>query len=424
MTETCPKCATEITVDPGFRPWCSECGWGCEPQVEAPSGLFDRLYRRLGQRQGERLFSELKNSKEAIGKPKRTAAFLMASLLAIPVHLTTVVLLAAGLWFLIATWFHWIPALIGLALIGAAYALRPRFGRKPDAHVLSREEAPTLFELVDEVARTMDTETVDEIYVDLDINAAYGQYGIRGRSYLTLGSPLWLSLDGAEKVALIAHELAHRVNGDVTRNYWIGNAIGTLANWYSFLRPQHPVTSPRYSWHGTDDWFGESIATYYFGLLASIPVALLLGALVRLSWSSSQRAEYLADYLGSRVSGTREFISFHERSSVLGENAQDLFSATKQCTHEPEKIVPVFVAKFETIPTREMERVRRINKSELLTLDATHPPTYYRCAMLEAFPCPAQLTLTGNRVEKLNAEVASLNSALGKELINLFLPNL
>ena len=426
MSETiaCPKCATDITVDPGFRPWCPECGWGCEPQVEAPSGLFDRIYRRLGQRQGERLFSELKNSKQAIGKPKRTAAFLMASLLAIPVHLTTVVLLAAGLWFLIATWFHWIPALIGLALIGGAYALRPRFGGPPDAHVLSREEAPALYGLVDEVARKMGTETVDEIYVHLDINAGYGQYGIRQKSYLILGAPLWLSYDGGEKVALIAHELAHQVNGDATRGFWIRNAIDTLANWHAFLRPPHPDTSPRFNWHGTDDWIGESLATYYFSRLLSIPVSLLLNALVHLSWNSSQRAEYLADYLGSRVSGTEKFIASDERLSVLTDNADQMAESIKRHVHAPEKIVPDFVSKFETIPTREMERVRRINKSELLTLDATHPPTYYRCAMLEAFPCPAQLTLTGDQVEKLNAEVASLNKALGKELINLFLPNL
>ena len=152
--------------------------------------------------------------------------------------------------------------------------------------------------------------------------------------------------------------------------------------------------------------------------------ALLLNALVHLSWNSSQRAEYLADYLGSRVSGTEKFITSDERLSVLTDNADQMAESIKRHVHAPEKIIPDFVSKFETIPTREMERVRRINKAELLTLDATHPPTYYRCAMLEAFPCPAQLTLTGDQVEKLNAEVASLNKALGKELINLFLPNL
>ncbi|MCP4319025.1 MAG: hypothetical protein GY789_24300 [Hyphomicrobiales bacterium] len=124
------------------------------------------------------------------------------------------------------------------------------------------------------------------------------------------------------------------------------------------------------------------------------------------------------------MSGTREFVSLHERMSVLTDHSHDLFDKTKLHANAPEKIIPDLVSGFTTIPPREMDRVRRINRSELLTLDVTHPPTYLRCRMLEAFPCPPEISLTEEQSEELNTEVATFNGIMGNVLVDKYLPRL
>lgn len=409
-TIACPKCANVVPVDPGFEPWCEQCGWGCESRERLEKGVFDSIYAQIGQRLGERLFLELKNSEKAISKPKVTLAQMVAYLLAAPVLLATISLLATGLWFVVAHWFHPVPAFIGASLIGAAIALRPRFGAPPERFI-SRADAPELYRLVDDVARAMNTRTIDEIYVEPELNAAYGRHGIRRKSFLLIGAPLWLCLKGEEKLALIAHELAHQVNGDTARGYWIHTAIVSLGQWYIFLRQPYP--------DGADI---AEIATHYLGLVLSVPVYLLTYALLHLNWNRSQRAEYLADYLGSRVSGTKAFVALNDRSSVLTDHWTNLFNDAKSFAHTPEKILPAFTSRFKSIPEREFERIRQMDQSELLTLDATHPPTHYRRLMLKSFPCPPQLTLSQDQSEKLNAEIAAFDGVMGKDLVNQYLP--
>ena len=136
------------------------------------------------------------------------------------------------------------------------------------------------------VARALGTKPVNEIYIEPEINAAFGHHGWRQTRYLMLGSPLWLSLDDGGKTALVAHELAHQVNGDFTRGYWIGTAINSLLIWLGFLRQPYLQDGD------------ASVLTHYVLLVLSVPVHLLFLALVQLSWNTSQRAEYLADYLG------------------------------------------------------------------------------------------------------------------------------
>ncbi len=55
---------------------------------------------------------------------------------------------------------------------------------------------------------------------------------------MRLGLPLLAILDNQEKIALIAHELAHDVNGDPARTFFIGAAVGALIEWHQLLLPE------------------------------------------------------------------------------------------------------------------------------------------------------------------------------------------
>jgi heat shock protein HtpX len=114
--------------------------------------------------------------------------------------------------------------------------VRPRVPKVHEA-IMAREKALALHKLADEVARALDTSPVDGIVISSDFNAGLGQGGRRRRRILHLGLPLVSILNGEERVALLAHELAHSVNGDPNRGFFVGTAISSLAQWHYLLRP-------------------------------------------------------------------------------------------------------------------------------------------------------------------------------------------
>ncbi|MEM7426079.1 MAG: M48 family metalloprotease [Pseudomonadota bacterium] len=412
-TTVCPDCAAPIAPSGSFKPWCPECGWGLELEERpGPAGLVGDTYARLGEKLGAGLFETLKASPPEALRPKLTAGKLAALALALPVHLSTIALFALGAWCIYVDWFNWFLAGLGAFLMIAAYALAPRLGSAPP-HTLARSDAPETYKLVDEVASRLGTPTIDLIAVDPQINASFSRFGLKRTSVLTLGAPLWLSFDGAQKTALVAHELAHQVNGDLARSYWVGGAAATLAHWYDFL------TQP-YEEGGTI----FELVTHYGCLALSVPVRLYLSTLLHLFWRGSQTAEYLADHLGSRVSGTAAFISSDERLAVILGNDDRLFRAIRDFYRQPENIIPAFVQSFDNVPENEMERVRQQNEREKLALDATHPPTHYRSELLRSFPAPAQVARTSEQNAAMNAEFAPLNKAMGLELVRQVLPDL
>ena len=114
---------------------------------------------------------------------------------------------------------------VGALLVGIGLMLRPRFGKPPDEGHLSAEEAPTLQGLVEETARALDVPNVDVLIVDHEYNASWAVLGLRRRRVLRLGLPLLAALGPQERVALLAHELAHARNGDSGRGLFIGSAV-------------------------------------------------------------------------------------------------------------------------------------------------------------------------------------------------------
>src|SRR5436189_272087 len=87
-----------------------------------------------------------------------------------------------------------------------------------------RRENQALFKLVDSIAQALHARPIDYITIHTDFNAGFQKVGWRQKTVLSLGYPLWIALTDKERVALIAHELAHDVNGDSTRSRIIGTA--------------------------------------------------------------------------------------------------------------------------------------------------------------------------------------------------------
>lgn len=216
--------------------------------------------------------------------PARVAGYLLACL----VHLTPLALLVAGAYLIAGLTLLSVPA--GLVVLDLAWVLRPRFGRLPSgAAVLTREDAPRLFALIDRIGTEIGTPGADVVVVSGEVNAAFGTYGLRRRRMIEIGHPLWMILTPAERVSVLAHEMAHSRNGDGRHGLVVGGALHSLAE----LRQ---VTE--FGWEpgdGVSRLLAESVLA-----LVGLPVRALALVLELLLNRASQRAEHRADEIQAR----------------------------------------------------------------------------------------------------------------------------
>jgi heat shock protein HtpX len=327
--------------------------------------------------------------------------------LTVGVHLLSLTLFVAGI-FVIATGFPEVgPMLWGAAACTFAWLMRPKPGKVPSQDIASRKDFPALNALVNDVAQELGGRPINSIVVNEHFNAAYGVVGWRRVPVLWIGLPLWMALGPQERLALLAHEVAHGVNGDSTRGLIIGSALSALDEWIGFL--QWPLR------HGATS--SEILAGYVTAIL-SVPFAALQSLLAQLLWFDSQHAEYFADYLGSTIAGTDAAVSSLQRlgcgehlNNVLLKNA---YSTTQSGAH----ILDLFRKRLASLPDREWQRLARFSLRERARLDASHPPTAYRIDFLTAHRIAKPGMIAAESVmNTIDEELNALQESLGNRLI-------
>jgi Zn-dependent protease with chaperone function len=394
-----------LPVDPGYTTWCERCGWNVRPdQSPAAPNAIVRAYETLGRRQSQRLFDDLLRQ-PALKRtliPSDLAAFVIAAL----VHSLTLVCVALGIAVSALFWPNLIGILLGSPLFVLAWVLAPRLPPSPDI-ILDRHEFPALYALADAVADALGTARVAGIAFDMEFNAAFGRAGWRRRNILHLGLPFWAILDDDERVALVAHELAHGANRDFDRGFLVGGAITTLHYWCRILTP------PEYVSGGV-----VALGMFLLRCLSLIPRCLRF-ILAHLRWRGSQRAEYLADHCAATVGGTAAVLSLlgklhFERDYRLvrewvaqGYKRASLFDALRQ--------------RVTWVPPRELERLHRVAQASAARLDVTHPPVANRIALLKARPAAplASIATTLDRRE-LQAETTAIEEVFERELVTFY----
>lgn len=276
---------------------------------------------------------------------------------------------------------------------------------------------PTLHKLLGEIARALRTTETKIVLVDGDFNAAFAQVGILRKNVVFIGLPLFAVLNGQERVALLAHELAHGVNRDLARSYLLGTAIESLITWYRIIIP--------------DTIFDDD--NLLFALL-SLPLNLLrlalakltyayLSLLLHLMWRESQRAEYLADYLGASVAGTESMVAMMEklhlqatydeivRSVALNGGKQDFFRAIKKSASA--------MKEYGIKPGLQEDNML------MSRLDVTHPPTNYRQQFLSARPAMApKVILTPEEHEQMDKELTVLEPAIQEQIVDRYISSI
>jgi Zn-dependent protease with chaperone function len=395
----CPQCGASIPIVYGLVNWCEACEWNLSaPEPQAPRTAKDRLYVAAGRRVGDRVASRFGDADSL--ESRLTVARVAAYVVAAAVHLFTAALAVTGL-LILASGLPNPLGLFGLLFLGPAFLMRPRLGRVPERGRVARKEAPQLYSLVDAVAAALGTHSADVIIVDDPFNASWSVCGIRRRRVLTLGLPLLIALTPAERVALIAHELSHGRNGDAGRGLFVGSAVNALLEQYFLLVPA-----------------GLPGGTFVIDAamwVLSRPSRWLLQLEWHLLLHDSQRAEYIADVSAAGVAGTDAVISLHEKLLL----DSTFRGVVQRAARSESDLFDELRLAVERVPERERLRRRRVARLESARLDASHPPTAKRIALLEQRPHVA-----GNGhnppAQIIDEELRPLRAALQERIIDAY----
>lgn len=409
--KACPNCNATIPVHDGVPSWCEQCNWGVKPHVvEAEDGFLARLYVRAGERYGRAALDRLKAASEESLLSSWTLSTATGYLVAACVHALTVLLAAAGVLLIATQYDEMLVLFLGIALCAFAWLMRPRPGEMPKEDIVQASEFPALYAFVNAIAGQLGGQPVNHIVVNEDFNASYGVVGWQRRPVLTIGLPLWISLAPRERVAVIAHEIAHGVNGDGTRSFMVYAALNALDTWIGYLRGVY---------YRAGDGF-ELLAGYVtWGL--SYPFTFIEGLLVQLLFFDKQRAEYLADYLAATVAGTGAMVSALHRLSS-GELLHDvLLKSAYSSSQSGVGMLNRFRARLKTLPGREWERLARAAQLENARLDASHPPTAFRVEFLQTHPeATPGFSATEADFAAIDRELSGLEEQMGQRLIGRY----
>jgi Zn-dependent protease with chaperone function len=397
-TVICPQCSATIASPRGFVTWCPHCEWNVDPvERDEPSGMLARIRARLGSRLSAQLHESLLSAPTLA--PRITTSKALAYCAAGLVHASTAGLVAAGVLLPVLAWPNVVAMAGGLLALGIAWTLRPRLGKAPST-ILDRTRHPHIYAVADRISRELGAAPVDGIAINETFNAMYCRVGFRRRQYVTIGLPLFAILDERERVALLAHEVAHGVNGDSTRGLVVGSAVSSLATWHHLWAPQS-IASSESGLPGILMIPFNAVLFLFAG--AAYGAAYLLELLM---YRDSQRAEYLADTLESAVAGSAAAMSML-RKVHHGETFK--FAVQRVALNRD---LPTLVVELRhqvaRVPDGELERIERVLRINGRSLDATHPPTAFRIEMQRKHYVPEpKVTITPEENLAIEKELAA-----------------
>jgi heat shock protein HtpX len=367
---------------------------------------IETIYQNISEKQGQRLFDEIVNAE--LPQPRLTLPAILAYLVSTIVILSSLGFVVLGFRIIVSTWFSFVT-LLGIVCLLLGWAMRPRLNLMPKG-VLKREEHKELYGLVDEIAEEMNAPRIDGIVVSERYTASFGRYGWRNQKILEIGLLLWYSIGEKERVALLAHEMAHSVNGDVLRTGYVAMAMNSLSELCRSLHAPPSMTSS--GCFALLDW----LTGFLFHCLSYIPFYAIY-ILLMLLGSISQRAEYLADYLASSVSGTDALVSLL-RCIYLNETNVSL--ECRRMYANPELRTQDLFARLQTGAEGTVIDVddRPLDLAEN-AMASTHPPIGYRIRFCESHPFPTGKIGDVSRImERIDSELGPVKVEMQNKLID------
>lgn len=419
--QLCPQCQAHVPIIPLYITWCDQCGWNAQPkQPPIPRTLFEQAYAKLGRYAGTQLSDTLA---EAGNTSRFSVTRLLAVVVALFVYAVGLAFILTGITLIARSNWNLIVIALGLLCFGITWIARPRFGRMPE----QPGQFPALEAVTRRIAHQLGLKRTPTIVITSTFNASFSHVGIRRQPVMKLGLPLFAILSAEERVALIAHELAHSVNGDLSRSFVVGSAVHSLAEWHQLCQPDLLSRQVRRYSNGSLRGFlgygGGQFALIIMRCLSFLPW-LGVVMLSHLLWRDSQRAEYLADVLAAKASGTANMLGLLEKlhySDTVQQSIQRLVLSVP--AHQVAKLLLIDVLRADVakLPQRELERIRRIEMDAGSQLDATHPPTVYRVRALNAHGGgTAVVTISPEEQVQIDQELRRVEGRVLRELSDTY----
>jgi hypothetical protein len=338
-------------------------------QRSSPIPRAADAYAGLGKRLAESLATESEGSQPRRRRPH--ASVVVGYLLALPVWAAELGLAWLGIYLL--TGGIAIGSLIGAGLCAAfVWGTAPRPRRLPQDRVPL--EIPALEGLTRSIAATLSVRPPTIVFTD-PFDTYTDTIGVRRRSLLVIGIPMFASLSASEQTAVIAHELAHQVNHDPTRSWFVSLARQTLHNWWLVWMPRNSVrlVTNRMVLPAAD-----SLVQVLMRGLAGI-VAAYDALLVHPFLQDVRRAEHRADVLARGVAGTRASADALRALGVAGEDCAYVVMMAAGHPQREAQAAEEFLERV-AIPNRRAPG----DDAKEATLDATHPPLALRLRVIES----------------------------------------
>ncbi len=415
--EACPRCATLLERHGPYPMWCPECGWNVEPQRPAPApSRVDATQARTERWTAASALGDVQRTGRSFGI-YRVATYAY-SLLA---YLVLAGCFAGGVALIVLTWLNPFAIVAGVVLLGIGYVAFPRPRQAPE--LIDRSQFAALHELADDVAQALGAHRVDGIAVSGEFANSFDRYGWRGRRIMTIGLPLFTVLDGQERVAAVAHEIARDVSRDPARSMFVRNAYTILVEVYGFLLPQEPGAAASAEGAargaqratatvGVAGWMANAGLTVVGHLVR--PLLRLFALLMR---RDSQRAEYRADGLAADVAGVdaartvlrklhlaKVFDNLARGSAAQGDQA-DILGALRRWVADA--------------PPSEWERIERIMALEQTQVSSTQPPTGERIRFLAGrTSTQAQVVLDAGQRDAIDRELMPLELRFARDYVD------
>ena len=159
----------------------------------------------------------------------------------------------------------WVPLALAGLVLRSLWITIP----EPDGRELKREQAPALFDLVDEVTTALSGPNIDHIILSEQFNAAIVQIPVFGmfgwlRNYLVVGLPLLRALSPTEFRSVLAHEVGHLSGKHGRFSGWI---YRVRRSWVEVLTRVHAERSyASFLFEPFLEWYAPYLNAYSFVL--------------------------------------------------------------------------------------------------------------------------------------------------------------
>jgi len=401
LYQECPDCHAKIPYHRGYITWC-ECGYNLHSKNEEKmKSRIDRLYEHLGEKSGQIIFNKMMNSSNV--KPKISILNGLALLIATIVHCFSIASFILGVYLLTFHFTHFIFLFFGVVLVGIAWFTRPRVGKlEDDERVIPREEIPAIYAVINDLATSMGVKKIDGIVMNEKYNASITKIGWRRRTIVKIGVPYFASLTPEEQCSVMAHELGHFINKDLTYGFYINTALSTLYEWYTLLNPVPTEQTFEFS-------LLDFVTNFLMKLLSQIPY-FFYWLLLHLVWNDSQVGEYLADYRAAQTCGSETVVKDLEKIHYADIYYHCLSKVS--LLNGQSNVIDEFRKALSIMPDREKKRYKLRCEQEKFQLDATHPPTVYRIQFIEKQNLSGSFTINPEKANRMSAELDSMKEKI------------